>query len=289
MVLKSVTLLIVSWAAAMAQTPVDGDASQPPQVEKSESQPSPVPGLKSFPRTFIVDEWRIWSSPFRGSSYSSPTVKRYVIPFTLITGALIATDRKTAEVLPNTSDQTVWSGRVSQIGAAYTLAGGSGAMYLIGKLTGNKRAAETGWLGLQALGHAQVVVYGLKQISNRKRPDVSDGVGFWQGGNAFPSGHAATSFALATVVAYEYQDHIVVPITAYSLAALVSASRVSAQRHWISDVFVGSSAGFLLGRYVYKRHHTSDPQGSPVNRRGARRLIPEIGAGRHGPALIWPL
>ena len=146
-----------------------------------------------------------------------------------ITAALFATDRKTAAALPNTTDQTVWSGRVSQIGAAYTLAGGSGAIYLIGKLAGDKHATETGWLGLQAITHTELVVFGLKQISNRRRPlQNGSGVGFWQGGDSFPSGHAATSFAFATVLAYEYSNHIAVPITAYSLAGLVSASRVSA-------------------------------------------------------------
>lgn len=276
-------------AAAMAQTPAGASAGQQP-VQEGEAPQPPDAEHRSFLRTVATDEWRVWTGPFRRSSYSSPTVKKYVVPFALIATALIATDRRTSEVLPNTADQTVWSGRVSQIGAAYTLAGGSGTMYLVGRLIGDKRAAETGWLGLQAIAHTQVIVFGLKQLSNRERPvQNGDGAGFWQGGDAFPSGHAATSFALATVVAYEYRDHIAVPITAYAVAGLVSASRVSARRHWLSDVFVGGSAGFLMGRYVYKRHHDPRLADNSAKRGRAARLIPEIGVGLHGPALIWRL
>ncbi|MEQ1946007.1 MAG: phosphatase PAP2 family protein [Bryobacteraceae bacterium] len=208
------------------------------------------------------------------------------MPFLLISGALIASDRKTADLLPNTEDQAIWSGRVSQIGASYTLAGFSGATYLIGKATGNKHAAETGFLGLEALAHTQLVVFGLKQITQRERPLANDQRGgFWKGGDAFPSGHAASAFALATVFAYEYRDHIAVPITAYSIASVVAASRASARRHWVSDIFVGGSLGFLVGRYVYKHHHDPKLPGSPVDRKSS--LVPEVGVGPRSLALSW--
>lgn len=165
----------------------------------------------------------MWSSPFRMSSCPTHTVTKYIVPFALISTALIATDSKTEEFLPNSTDQRVWSGCISQLGAVYTLAGALGATYLIGKMTGNKHARETGWLGLEAIAHTQLVVFGIKQATNRKCPVLEQGrAGFWNGGDSFPSGHAATSFALAIVFAYEYRHHIAVPITAYSVATLVS-------------------------------------------------------------------
>ena len=42
------------------------------------------------------------------------------------------------------------------------------------------------------------------------------------------------------------------PYASYGLATLVSASRLSAEKHWVSDIFVGGSMGFLVGRYIYK-------------------------------------
>ncbi len=253
---------------------------QSPQSSDLEEQP--------FLQTFGQDEWRMWTSPFRRSTYRSPTVRKYGIPFLVLSTAFLATDRRTADLLPNTPDQTKWSGRLSQVGASYTLAGISGSAYLLGRLGGNGHVKEAGWLGLQAIAHTQVFVFGIKQTTNRERPLDHDGHGsFWKGGNSFPSGHAATSFALATVFAYAYRDHIAVPITAYSLASVVAASRLSAQRHWVSDIFVGGSMGFLIGRYVYKNHHDPNLPGSPVSR--TSRLLPEFGFGRRGLVLLWRL
>ena len=97
-------------------------------------------------------------------------MRKYGLPFLLISGALFATDHKTADLLPNTQDQTTWSGRVSQLGAAYSLAGFSGAIYLIGKATKDDHKKEAGFLSLEALGHAQLLALGLKAITQRERP-----------------------------------------------------------------------------------------------------------------------
>ena len=244
--------------------------------------------MKTLPRRFVLDERRIWTSPFRKSTQRTHTIKKYVVPFVLLSGALIATDRQTGSVLPNTEDQAVWSGRVSQMGAWYSLAGVSGGSYLLGLLAGNDHVKEAGLLSLEALGHTQIAVFALKQITNRERPLDHDGRGsFWEGGNSFPSGHAASSFAVATVFAYEYRDKIAVPIVAYSLATAISASRLSARRHWVSDIAVGGSLGFLIGRFTYKRNHNPSLPGSPVGR--ATRLIPQVGVRDSGILLLWRL
>src|SRR3954447_2252174 len=281
----------IKWiVAALTILPVAAQDStsnaQPGAQKASQTAPGelvdlhPVQSLKGFAH----EEYRIWTSPFRRSSYDAHSVKKYVIPFALIAAGLIASDRSTADALPNTNDQTKWSGRVSQIGAAYTLAGFSGGFFLVGKITKNRHAQETGLLALEALAHAQVVAFGLKQITNRARPlENRENRGFWRGGDSFPSGHATSSFAVASVFAYEYREHIAVPITAYVLASAVSASRLSARRHWLSDIFVGGSTGFLLGRYVYRRHHDPTLPGVPV----VDRMIPQFGISHDAVALAW--
>jgi membrane-associated phospholipid phosphatase len=277
---------------AAGQVPAPTPSSQNPQEAQEPEQTSPPAPSKtksqSFLRSFSQDEWRMWSSPFRGSTYGSHTVRKYGIPFLLLSGAAIATDPWTADLLPNTTEQTKWSRRVSQVGAAYTLAGICGGSYLLGHVGGNEHMKETGWLGLQAIAHTQIFVFALKQATNRVRPATHDKhPTFWRGGDSFPSGHSATSFAVATVFAYEYRHHIAVPITAYSLATLVAFSRFSGQKHWVSDVFVGGSMGFLIGRFVYKNHHNPDLPGSPVSR--TSRLIPEVGVSGRGFFCIWNL
>src|SRR4051812_26884158 len=217
--------LVVILPLAAQQDPSGGNSGAAPVKAASQTTPGelialhPVASLKGF----VHEEYRIWTSPFRLSSYDAHSVKKYVIPFALISAGLIASDKHTADWLPNTADQEKWSGRVSQLGAAYTLAGFSGGVFVIGKIAKNNHAQETGLLALEALAHAQVVVFGLKQITNRVRPhDSHDSWGFWKGGDSFPSGHAMSSFAVATVFAREYSDHIAVPITAYAVAGAVS-------------------------------------------------------------------
>ena len=171
-------------------------------------RPADTPTTLPLGTAFLKDEWTLWTSPFRGSSYKSHTVKKYGIPFGLLSAALIATDTKTADLLPNNSVQTTWSGRVSQIGAAYTLAGFSAGTFLIGKAAGNRHAEETGWLALHAIAHTQIVVFVLKQMTNRERPLAHEGGGgFWAGGDSFPSGHSATVFSVATFSPSNTEPH----------------------------------------------------------------------------------
>jgi membrane-associated phospholipid phosphatase len=89
---------------------------------------------------------------------------------------------------------------------------------------------------------------------------------------------------VATVFAYEYKNHRAAPIIAYSLASAVAVSRISAQRHWLSDIFVGGSTGFLIGRYVYKHHHDPDLPGSSVRN---NRWIPQAAVSGTRVSLDW--
>lgn len=94
----------------------------------------------------------------------------------------------------------------------------------------------------------------------------------WNGvsSDAIPAGSASESIessrsppyrfaglrALASVIAHEYgHGHTeLVPIVAYGLAGVVSASRFTAQRHYASDIVAGGAMGWFIGRYVYKTH-----------------------------------
>ncbi|HKV46616.1 MAG TPA: phosphatase PAP2 family protein [Candidatus Acidoferrales bacterium] len=243
---------------------------------------------KTIVRNFLTDEYRMWSSPFRTSDYDAHTIKKYGLPFLGVSAALIATDTRVTGLIPNTGSQTyIWSGRVSQAGAPYTLAAAMGTLFLLSKVTHERHLTETGFLSLEALAHSQLIAVGIKEIAQRERPIAAvQRQGFWEGGSSFPSGHATGAFAVATVFAYEYGgQHLAVPIIGFSLASVVGASRVSGRRHWVSDVFVGSALGFLEGRYMYKRYHDPTLPGSTVKRYS--RLIPAFDVGPDGGSLDW--
>lgn len=65
---------------------------------------------------------------------------------------------------------------------------------------------------------------------------------------SFPSGHAATTFATATVL----QRHLgwKAGVPAYAFATYVAASRVQVKRHYLSDVTMGAAIGIIAGRSV---------------------------------------
>ena len=215
-------------------------------------------GPRSFLRTFVSDQKGIWTSPSRVSRGDL----KWLFPLAIGTGVAIAMDNNLSDHLPSPGDPGKLIGKnVSHVGSLYTLAGLSGGTYLIGRFVGKDRLRDTGWLGLEALAHTQIVIQGIKLATQRERPpDITERRGFWKGGNSFPSGHAASSWAWATVVARQYSDRKIVPIAVYSLAAVVSAARLSARRHYASDILVGGAVGHLIGRYIHKSHGDAGPR-----------------------------
>jgi undecaprenyl-diphosphatase len=95
--------------------------------------------------------------------------------------------------------------------------------------------------------------YLLRQWIGRDRPplvyaDPMPLVGLPHTG-AFPSGHAASAFAAATVIAWASR-RLAVP--AYLLAALVAWSRVYVGVHWPLDVIGGAALGTLVAIALLK-------------------------------------
>jgi undecaprenyl-diphosphatase len=94
---------------------------------------------------------------------------------------------------------------------------------------------------------AQVVAYALKQAIGRERPPAiwatpKPLVGVPHDGS-FPSGHAASSFACATVLAFA------LPRQAWALfllAAAIAWSRVYVGVHFPLDVLAGAALGVLV-------------------------------------------
>ena len=73
--------------------------------------------------------------------------------------------------------------------------------------------------------------------------------------SSFPSGHATLAFAAATVYAKEYSNVPAVPYIAYSLASLISISRITENRHWATDIITGAALGFMCGTQVVNNYH----------------------------------
>ena len=64
---------------------------------------------------------------------------------------------------------------------------------------------------------------------------------------SFPSGHSAVAWAVYTPYAIEYTACL------YSIPIGISFSRIYEDKHWLSDVIVGSLIGYSVGYYMYYR------------------------------------
>jgi len=239
---------------------------------------------KKMLTNILLDQKAIWTSPL----HIKRSDAKWWILFGAATGGLIATDHWTSQQLPNTKDQLKFSGRVSDMGAVYTLVPLTAGFYLVGSLTDNAKARETGLLGAEALVDGAILFEAAKFTFGRDRPLQGDGHGhFFQGGDSFPSGHAMESFALASVIAHEYRNKKVVPVLAYGLAALVSTSRFSSRQHFASDIVASGAAGWFIGTYVFETHQKT--YHSTIKTILSPQVRPNIqpGARAYGVALVW--
>ena len=146
--------------------------------------------------------------------------------------------------------------------ATYSLIGAGAGSFLLGHLKNDDQMSEAGLLSGEAAINATAITYLLKDVTQRQRPYLTNGNGhFFQGGDSFPSEHAAIAWSIASVMAHEYPGTLT-QILAYGLATGVSATRVTGQQHFPSDVIVGSALGWYFGRQVFRAHHDSDLGGS---------------------------
>ncbi len=222
-------------------------------------RPSPAPVATATPtlesqffKNILQDQKALWTAPFHLSRRDG----RWLVPLGLGTAALVGTDRSTANEIAEFDDQLQTSRFVSYPGSTYGAAAIAGAFYLAGRATHNARARETGLLSLEALVDSEIVVVALKGITERRRPLARTHRGnFFKGGTSFPSGHSIHAWSVATVIASEYSDHRWAQFSAYALASAVSIARYTGEKHFLSDILVGSAMGYGIGRYVYRTHH----------------------------------
>lgn len=124
-----------------------------------------------------------------------------------------------------------------------------------GYFTKDKKLIDASLTGFEAYALSGGFVEIIKFIAGRKRPYEEKGSdAFFESGFSFPSGHAARSFAWASVFSEYYPDKKIVPYISYTLATVVSLSRLESDSHWASDVFFGGCLGFAIGKGLSHIH-----------------------------------
>lgn len=146
-----------------------------------------------------------------------------------------------------------------------------GALYAFGRLTDRPRLAHVALHMTEAIAAGLATSGALKMLAGRARPYASAdttphdfGIGRGVRGEryqAFPSGHATVSFAVASALMSETSGRsttarwVVGPLL-FGGATVVGLSRMYADRHWASDVVVGAAVGTFAGLKTVRFNHT---------------------------------
>jgi membrane-associated phospholipid phosphatase len=159
-----------------------------------------------------------------------------------------------------------------------------GGMYLYGHVADDGKMRKTVLLSIESFVLTGVFVQTIKYTTHRHRPNTGDPPHTFDGpslhgtnsNSSLPSGHASSAFAVAAVIASEY-DNIIVPTLAYGTAAITALNRVMHNAHWSSDVFVGAAIGYFTGKALVASHRNGTENNVS--------LIPIAGDGGFGMVL----
>lgn len=159
------------------------------------------------------------------------------------------------------------SSAFSYFGNGGLLLGLAAVLYAAGEISQEDGWRKTALLSIESLATASILVWGMKAVSGRARPYAGESSHsfrpfsfksrYW----SMPSGHAAAAFAVATTIA-EQSDEVALDILVYSLATIAGFSRIHDNKHWASDIFIGSAIGYFVGKKI-----------SDLNRPGAKQTV----------------
>ncbi|MEE9218332.1 MAG: phosphatase PAP2 family protein [Acidobacteriota bacterium] len=137
--------------------------------------------------------------------------------------------------------------------------------YGLASAAGSTRFKRSSLVAFEAWVLSAAATAALKGASARLAPPDGDGNDFWKGGDVFPSGHTARTFAIAAVFAERHGARAA--WIGYPVATLVGLARIETNAHWASDVVAGAALGISIGRAVARRHpiaRETGRQGPPL-------------------------
>jgi membrane-associated phospholipid phosphatase len=232
------------YAAERSDTAADPPQS-PGAVPSSSSNRN---SLSRWVKRGLRDQADIYTAPLHRSEM------KWVIGLPAVTLGLIAIDKHASGALSRNG--TSASTDISNVDL-FASAGTLGVIFLSGALRDDPHARETGLLGAESMANSGLLYAVLQLITERQRPLQDSGRGsFFQTSgldNSFPSGHAIITWTAASTIAHEYPKPWVEWLT-YGGATAVSVTRFTSLQHFPSDVVVGSTLGYLIGRHIFHAH-----------------------------------
>ena len=226
----------------------------------------------------------------------------------LVGGTLFLIDEPTQRYALRVRDS---SATVRNVSKYVTRFGGPYEAYILaglgayGFIFNNEKIKTTTLLATQAYITGAAMESFLKLLSGRQRPyyynpreieaepkfhgPLSSGKDIYghKINSSFPSGHTTVAFAVATVFAMEYKDRPLIPLISYSAATLIGLSRITENKHWITDVFFGGVLGYFTGRLVVNNYHRYAKLKAPNQKKNSISFNLQYQYGRLMPGLTY--
>jgi len=130
----------------------------------------------------------------------------------------------------------------------------TGLWYVISAENQDEFNKDRAWTMMTALAVTGLTTVGLKAIRDNDTPNGKR----W----AWPSGHTASSFTVASVLDEFYGPEVGIP--AYALASLVGWRMMDSGDHWASDVAFGAVLGWVVGHTIAGKHKDLEIAGFKV-------------------------
>jgi len=141
-------------------------------------------------------------------------------------------------------------------------------LFTVGQISGNDGLRKTVWLGVESYLASSVFSTVLKFAVGRARPGAGAGsrsfhpFSMRSSWTSMPSGHATSVWSVATVIA-DRTDNGFVDVACYGVAFLTSFSRIPENKHWASDVLIGSAIGYFTAKKICSLNR--DPGGPKLS------------------------
>jgi membrane-associated phospholipid phosphatase len=259
-------ILVLACILGSAVAPAQEPNSPGPQPDQSttaqQGEEAPI-SAKRFVTNILRDQKPIYTFPFkaiRGNHWKA------VLAVSVGTAGLVVADPYIEPFFRERSGfQSYKTGPLRGRNTTMAVTLTPVAFYVVGLATHSRHAKNTGMLAAEALVDTQLLSFVGKQAIGRLAPsDIPPHGNYrdtwfkYQGGftnkGSFPSGHTASAFAVATVIAERYREHRWVPWVSYASAAFLSLSRLPTQAHFSSDIFIGAALGYSISHFVVLRH-----------------------------------
>jgi hypothetical protein len=262
---RAFTLAIAGFLAGgtvLAQEPAPSPSPTPePTVEAPSPAPSPTPTPAPWlQRIGANDKRRTLKSYPANLAYNAlgvlTTSNR---PYLLIGGAVggmsYAFDDDVTSYFHNHPHEQF--GKIGEVmGGGLLIGAATLGVFSVGRVSPWDRFRASTYDMSQAVVVNLAYVFLIKEAAHRERPDGSNH-------QSFPSGHASSAFATATVLERHYGWKVAVP--GYAVATFIAASRLAAEKHFLSDVTFGAAFGLGVGRTVVRRNNRPPtPPGEPA-------------------------